>query len=232
MYTTPKIPPTSRVAFFPASGSSSSENEGGGGLTYVPGRVDVTVSKVIAYIKRVVVESEEVEDPGSDERDNGRVTEDDEEELDNSEDIPFHPSYPSNPSSARQRPHLSRTRDSSSPSPSPPGSPNPNPTFTRQRPRKRARWANTVDNGDPESLSIATMNSEKTEITGKTDTMERKTANKAKATQSDMQNMSTATKTPPLTKFETGLMAELTCEICFMLLCEPVTTPCQHVRCV
>lgn len=30
--------------------------------------------------------------------------------------------------------------------------------------------------------------------------------------------------------FEKELLTELTCEICFMLLYQPVTTPCQHVR--
>jgi hypothetical protein len=33
---------------------------------------------------------------------------------------------------------------------------------------------------------------------------------------------------PAQTKFEKDLMTELTCEICFMLLYQPVTTPCQH----
>lgn len=31
-------------------------------------------------------------------------------------------------------------------------------------------------------------------------------------------------------RFEKELLTELTCEICFMLLYQPVTTPCQHVR--
>lgn len=31
-------------------------------------------------------------------------------------------------------------------------------------------------------------------------------------------------------RFEKDLISELTCEICFMLLYRPVTTPCQHVR--
>ena len=31
-------------------------------------------------------------------------------------------------------------------------------------------------------------------------------------------------------RFEKDLLAEVTCEICFMLLFQPVTTPCQHVR--
>ncbi|KAH7929465.1 hypothetical protein BV22DRAFT_1029515 [Leucogyrophana mollusca] len=35
----------------------------------------------------------------------------------------------------------------------------------------------------------------------------------------------------PLTDFEKELTAELTCEICFMLLYQPVTTPCQHTFC-
>jgi hypothetical protein len=34
----------------------------------------------------------------------------------------------------------------------------------------------------------------------------------------------------PVSKFEKELLTELTCEICFMLLYQPVTTPCQHVR--
>ncbi|CUA70206.1 LON peptidase N-terminal domain and RING finger protein C14F5,10c [Schizosaccharomyces pombe 972h-] [Rhizoctonia solani] len=31
--------------------------------------------------------------------------------------------------------------------------------------------------------------------------------------------------------FEKDLLNELTCEICFMLLCNPITTPCQHTFC-
>ena len=31
-------------------------------------------------------------------------------------------------------------------------------------------------------------------------------------------------------QFETELLAELSCEICFMLLYQPITSPCQHVR--
>lgn len=34
---------------------------------------------------------------------------------------------------------------------------------------------------------------------------------------------------PPHVRFEKELMGELTCEICFMLLFQPVTSPCQHV---
>ncbi|KAF8484299.1 hypothetical protein JB92DRAFT_3101623 [Gautieria morchelliformis] len=35
----------------------------------------------------------------------------------------------------------------------------------------------------------------------------------------------------PASRFETELLTELTCEICFMLLYQPVTTPCQHTFC-
>ncbi|KAH7343816.1 PUA-like domain-containing protein [Rhizoctonia solani] len=35
----------------------------------------------------------------------------------------------------------------------------------------------------------------------------------------------------PSTSFEKDLLNELTCEICFMLLCNPITTPCQHTFC-
>lgn len=38
------------------------------------------------------------------------------------------------------------------------------------------------------------------------------------------------TPTPDDTRFEKELLTELTCEICFQLLYEPLTTPCQHVR--
>ena len=34
----------------------------------------------------------------------------------------------------------------------------------------------------------------------------------------------------PSARLEKELLTELTCEICFMLLYQPVTTPCQHVR--
>lgn len=34
----------------------------------------------------------------------------------------------------------------------------------------------------------------------------------------------------PSSRFEKELLTELTCEICFMLLYQPVSTPCQHVR--
>ncbi|KAF8559091.1 hypothetical protein OG21DRAFT_1474489 [Imleria badia] len=37
--------------------------------------------------------------------------------------------------------------------------------------------------------------------------------------------------TSPLQDFEKALAAELTCEICFTLLYQPVTTPCQHTFC-
>ncbi|KAG9317281.1 glucose-6-phosphate dehydrogenase [Chiua virens] len=37
--------------------------------------------------------------------------------------------------------------------------------------------------------------------------------------------------TSPLHHFEKALFTELTCEICFMLLYQPVTTPCQHIFC-
>lgn len=33
-----------------------------------------------------------------------------------------------------------------------------------------------------------------------------------------------------LTRFKKDLLTELTCEICFVLLYQPITTPCQHVR--
>lgn len=33
-----------------------------------------------------------------------------------------------------------------------------------------------------------------------------------------------------LSRFQKNLLAELTCEICFVLLYQPITTPCQHVR--
>ena len=33
-----------------------------------------------------------------------------------------------------------------------------------------------------------------------------------------------------ISNFDKALAAELTCEICFMLLYQPITTPCQHVR--
>jgi hypothetical protein len=33
----------------------------------------------------------------------------------------------------------------------------------------------------------------------------------------------------PIAWFEKEMLSELTCEICFMLLYQPVTTPCQHV---
>ncbi|ELU45838.1 LON domain-containing protein [Rhizoctonia solani AG-1 IA] len=40
---------------------------------------------------------------------------------------------------------------------------------------------------------------------------------------------STGIPDPPSTpSFEKELLNELTCEICFMLLCNPITTPCQH----
>lgn len=35
---------------------------------------------------------------------------------------------------------------------------------------------------------------------------------------------------PILQRFRKELLAELTCEICFILLYQPITTPCQHVR--
>ncbi|KZT12751.1 uncharacterized protein LAESUDRAFT_733361 [Laetiporus sulphureus 93-53] len=35
----------------------------------------------------------------------------------------------------------------------------------------------------------------------------------------------------PAARFEKELLAELTCEICFALLLQPVTTPCQHTFC-
>lgn len=34
-----------------------------------------------------------------------------------------------------------------------------------------------------------------------------------------------------LARFEKDLLVELTCEICFILLYEPLTTPCQHTFC-
>ncbi|KAF8759897.1 ATP-dependent protease La (LON) substrate-binding domain [Rhizoctonia solani] len=43
---------------------------------------------------------------------------------------------------------------------------------------------------------------------------------------------STGIPDPPSTpSFEKELLNELTCEICFMLLCNPITTPCQHTFC-
>lgn len=36
---------------------------------------------------------------------------------------------------------------------------------------------------------------------------------------------------PSSSTFEKELLNELTCEICFMLLCKPITTPCQHTFC-
>ncbi|CAE6509580.1 unnamed protein product [Rhizoctonia solani] len=36
---------------------------------------------------------------------------------------------------------------------------------------------------------------------------------------------------PPSSSFEKDLLSELTCEICFLLLCNPITTPCQHTFC-
>ncbi|KAG8692008.1 hypothetical protein FRC11_012354 [Ceratobasidium sp. 423] len=41
----------------------------------------------------------------------------------------------------------------------------------------------------------------------------------------------TPTGLPDPTSFEKELLNELTCEICFMLLCNPITTPCQHTFC-
>lgn len=38
------------------------------------------------------------------------------------------------------------------------------------------------------------------------------------------------THQPSNPKFQQELLTELTCEICFMLLYKPVTTPCQHVK--
>ncbi|CAE7111828.1 unnamed protein product [Rhizoctonia solani] len=35
----------------------------------------------------------------------------------------------------------------------------------------------------------------------------------------------------PSASFEKELLSELTCEICFLLLCNPITTPCQHTFC-
>ena len=41
---------------------------------------------------------------------------------------------------------------------------------------------------------------------------------------------SDSTSSHPPHNFEKALSTELSCEICFMLLYQPVTTPCQHVR--
>ncbi|KAF8607611.1 hypothetical protein BDV93DRAFT_519641 [Ceratobasidium sp. AG-I] len=38
-------------------------------------------------------------------------------------------------------------------------------------------------------------------------------------------------RTSPALTFEKELLGELTCEICFMLLHQPITTPCQHTFC-
>ncbi|KIJ70544.1 hypothetical protein HYDPIDRAFT_105286 [Hydnomerulius pinastri MD-312] len=51
----------------------------------------------------------------------------------------------------------------------------------------------------------------------------------------DLPSASTAPHVPPhsntVDDFEKTLATELTCEICFMLLNQPVTTPCQHTFC-
>lgn len=55
-------------------------------------------------------------------------------------------------------------------------------------------------------------------------------------TQSDYQQRVPADQPLPSSlsqySFEKDLLLELTCEICFMLFYEPITTPCQHVRCL
>jgi len=47
---------------------------------------------------------------------------------------------------------------------------------------------------------------------------------------SDSRHPSDPGDTSLLAEFDKSLTTELTCEICFMLFYQPVTTPCQHVR--
>lgn len=227
MHTTPRIPATSRVAFFPAPSPTSS----GPGPVYVPGKVDVTVSKVIALVTRAVAlgdwdgcgEGEGVSaSAGVSGVEGGgggdSVTEDEDE---NETDVPSHPSYPS-----ISHPY-SRSHDLS-PSPSPPGSPKLGSLSTHRRPRKRARWASSVASDaelDSGLANLGDIGISKSEMKTKTKTKSTESKNS-----SEGESTENGDRKSPQTKLEKDLMAELTCEICFMLLYQPITTPCQHVR--
>lgn len=196
----------------------------------------MSVSKVIALVARAVAlgdqvgyrEGETVIADPSESRLFGGVggdsaTEDEDEDEDENETV-----FPS------QHPYLSTSRPPRlhdfSLSPSPPGSPGS--SSTHQRPRKRARWTSNLDpNAEPDlgpksSTSIGGIGISKNEMKAKAKTKTTESKTSSTSSRADVEN--TDSKLPH-TKFEKDLMAELTCEICFMLLYQPITTPCQHV---
>ena len=166
------IPPSSRVAYFPAPASTPLPLD-----VRTEPRVDITVSKVISLVRRAQVWEEHAGFVPEDD-DSGSETEDD-DDAGGSSTPPLPSSVAAGPSHPNIQPSPNHTSFPNHPCPSPTG------TYRPHKRRKRAEWRHTDDRDVGLSAHA---------------------------------------------RFQKDLMAELTCEICFMLLYQPVTTPCQHVR--
>lgn len=168
---TPIIPPSSRVAFFPATTEDHTSSP-----EQTERRIDVRVRKLVELVTKAV--EDEVEQPD-------HLVETYSDSGDDSDDGQHEPdAFPSSLSSAG-RPATpvsgpSHSIDSSSAS-----------TSSRPRKRRRRHMSNSrlpdFHPSDPGTISLA--------------------------------------------EFDKNLTTELTCEICFMLFYQPVTTPCQHTFC-
>ncbi|KAG1866605.1 PUA-like domain-containing protein [Suillus subalutaceus] len=169
---TPTIPPSSRVAFFPATTEDHTSSP-----EQTERRIDVRVRKLVELVMKVVEDEGEQPD---------HLVETYSDSGDDSDDEQHEPvTFPSSSSSAG-RPVTPVSGPSSSIDSSSSAS-----TSSRPRKRRRRHMSNSclpdLHPSDPGTIS--------------------------------------------LTEFDKNLTTELTCEICFMLFYQPVTTPCQHTFC-
>lgn len=207
----PNIPATSSVVYRPAPPVIRPDLPP---ATVPDPKVDVSVAKVLDLVNRASLWAKEEERERlhgfvpTRRPEDGEITSDEDDDEDTPGELTTLQPGPS--ISATTHPHST-----------PPSTPPPRPRPLRHRsdsltsspstrPRKRRRKA-------PSGYSAA--------LTVASGTMRGPTAASA------FSDGGTYDANSPLhIRFEKELMGELTCEICFMLLFQPVTSPCQHVR--
>lgn len=209
------IPPNSTVAYYPPMQQQQLAHDLLQQRVTIPEpRIDVSVSRVLGLLERTepwVSDAENETDVVRVRGDEVHESGDESDEDERGDNLDEETSLPSTDSQGHAGPSSLRRRRPSSPSDA---QDNVRSCSGRSpRPRKRPRRQSVTK--DPDSLSNSHFTA--------------RTAHRPRSPGS-------LDHTPPRTRegaeerFNKELTEQLSCEICFILLYEPVTTPCQHVR--